>query len=52
MTGERMDPTQETPGGGTIPVPKRQDVLRDLRKVAKSKPPVDDDSAASRAEEE
>lgn len=36
------EPTQETPEGATIPVPKRGDVLRDLRKVAKAdKPPSD-----------
>lgn len=29
------EPTQETPEGASIPVPKRGDVLRDLRKVAK-----------------
>jgi len=27
--------TQETPKGHEIPVPKKRDVLRDLRKVAK-----------------
>jgi hypothetical protein len=40
-------PTQETPQGETIPVPKRADVLRDLRKVAKAKSPVDDESDTS-----
>jgi hypothetical protein len=29
--------TQTTPQGAEIPVPKRKDVLRDLRKVAKPK---------------
>ena len=29
------EPTQETPAGETIPVPKRKDVFRDLEKVAK-----------------
>lgn len=35
MTDE--EPTQETPEGHTIPVPTREDVLRDLEKVAKPK---------------
>jgi len=30
------EPTQETPEGATIPLPKRGDVLRDMRKVAKA----------------
>jgi hypothetical protein len=35
MTDEPEQPTQETPEGHTIPVPTREDVLRDLEKVAK-----------------
>ena len=38
-------PTQETPQGEAIPVPKRGDVLRDLRKVAKARPRDDDSDA-------
>jgi len=30
--------TQKTPKGKEIPVPTREDVLRDLKKVAKAKP--------------
>jgi len=33
----RKPRTQTTPKGAEIPVPKRKDVLRDLRKVAKPK---------------
>jgi hypothetical protein len=37
--GEK-EPEQQTPQGHAIPVPKRKDVLRDLRIVAKAtKPP-------------
>ncbi|MFZ0667071.1 MAG: hypothetical protein WAM97_15060 [Acidimicrobiales bacterium] len=28
--------TQETPAGATIPIPDKQDVFRDLEKVARS----------------
>ncbi len=38
MTDKPEDPTQETPEGHTIPVPTREDVFRDLEKVAKPKP--------------
>ena len=31
-------PKQKTPKGHEIPVPEREDVLRDLKKVAKAKP--------------
>ncbi len=34
-------PPQETPEGVRIPVPKRLDVLRDLRKAAKADQPSD-----------
>jgi len=34
----RKQPTQTTPKGAKIPVPKRRDFLSDLRKVAKPKP--------------
>jgi hypothetical protein len=32
---EKKQPTQRTPKGYEIPVPKKADVLRDLKKVAK-----------------
>ena len=32
------DDMQKTPKGKQIPIPERQDVLRDLKKVAKAKP--------------
>ncbi len=34
---DEKEPTQKTPKGHEIPVPKRGDVLRDLKKVAKGK---------------
>jgi len=39
------EPTQETPAGAEIPIPTRDEVFRDLGKVAKPrKPSVPDDS--------
>lgn len=38
--------TQETPQGHTIPVPKREDVFRDLEKVAKPRRDESDDDAS------
>jgi hypothetical protein len=35
----RKQPTQTTRKGAEIPVPKRGDFMRDLRKVATQKPP-------------
>jgi hypothetical protein len=35
---KNKSPKQRTPKGHEIPVPKRGDVLRDLKKVAKAKP--------------
>jgi hypothetical protein len=35
---EEKEAMQETPEGHTIPVPTREDVFRDLEKVAKPKP--------------
>jgi len=32
---EHEEPKQETPAGAEIPIPNRDEVLRDLRKVAK-----------------
>ena len=32
------EPKQKTPKGEEIPVPTREDVLRDLKKVAETKP--------------
>jgi hypothetical protein len=34
---ERDEPTQSTPTGHKIPVPKRKDVFRDLENIAKSR---------------
>ncbi len=31
------EPTQQTPSGHTIPVPSREQVLRDFQKVAKAR---------------
>lgn len=47
MMGEKEPPKQTTPQGETIPVPTREQVLRDLRKVAKApKPSADDEGGA------
>lgn len=35
MPNDDEEPTQETEQGATIPVPTREDVLRDLERVAK-----------------
>jgi hypothetical protein len=43
-------PTQQTPQGAEIPVPSVGDVMRDLRKVAKGRPPSD--TSAGSAEDE
>lgn len=45
------EPTQETPEGHTIPVPTREDVLRDFEKVAKAKPPTEPSQRESGPEE-
>lgn len=42
--------TQETPGGARIPVPRKGDVLADLRRAARRKP--GEDSDAGRVEDE
>lgn len=40
------EPTQQTPAGAEIPIPSREDVFRDLSKVAKPrKRPDAEDSA-------
>ena len=45
---EEPELKQKTPQGHEIPVPKRKDVLRDLRKVAKApKPSADDDGGGT-----
>lgn len=45
-------PTQETPQGHTIPVPKREDVLRFMRKAAgPAEPPSDSGDAPSTEQE-
>ena len=36
MVGKAQEPTQRTPKGLEIPVPKRKDVMDALRKVAKA----------------
>jgi hypothetical protein len=40
MQDEDRQEVQQTPTGHTIPVPTREDVLRDFEKVAKAKPPA------------
>ena len=39
---DEKEPTQKTPKGHEIPVPKRSDFLRDLKKAAKAKPSTSD----------
>ena len=46
------EPTQRTPGGADIPVPKRKDVLGDLRKVANARPRDDESDAGERGAED
>lgn len=48
----KKEPKQETPGGVEIPVPKRKDVLGDLRKVAKARPRDDDSDAGESGPEQ
>ena len=38
MSDEKKPPTQKTRQGTEIPVPRRKDSLRDLRKTARTKP--------------
>lgn len=40
--------TQETPQGHEIPVPTREEVLRDLRKIARPDKPDDDEKRPTR----
>ena len=47
----KKEPTQDTPGGATIPVPKRKDVLGDLRKIAKADKPSDDGGVSGTEQE-
>ena len=42
---DKDEPVQETPAGETIPVPTREDVFRDLEKVAKPKGSADGESS-------
>lgn len=52
MTSEPTEKdTQATPRGETIPVPTRQDVFRDLRKVAKADQPSDAEDRGSAGED-
>jgi hypothetical protein len=37
---ETDEPKHKTPKGHEIPVPEREDVLRDLKKVEKAKPSI------------
>lgn len=50
--GDDEMPTQETPAGHKIPVPKRTDVLRDMRKVAGKAPKPESDASSSGAQEQ
>ena len=51
MNADEEEPTQETPTGHTIPVPTRDDVLRDFEKVAKAKRPAEPSQGERRPEE-
>ena len=51
MPDDKQEPTQETPGGTTIPIPTRKDVFRDLEKIAKQRKPSDDSVGGSEDEQ-
>jgi hypothetical protein len=40
---QEPEPTQRTPKGLEIPIPKREDVMRDLRKTFKPDEPSEDE---------
>lgn len=47
MADERQDqPTQQTPKGLEIPVPEREDVMRDFRRAFKPDEPDKDDRSS------
>jgi hypothetical protein len=46
MADDRKEPTERTPQGLEVPIPKRADFLRNLEKIAKSKQPDDGDEEA------
>lgn len=48
MAQSEKEPMQRTPQGAEIPVPKRGDLMRDMRKIAKAKPPKAKRSTPSR----
>jgi hypothetical protein len=39
MSSDRKEPMQKTPKGHAIPVPKRGDFMRNLKKAANASPP-------------
>jgi hypothetical protein len=45
-------PKQRTPAGHEIPVPKREEVMRDLRKVANPPKPAPDDGRSEDGEKD
>ena len=49
---EKKEPTQHTPKGAAIPVPKRGDVMRDLLRVAKRPAPGDRGHGAGSARDD
>lgn len=54
MAGDKKEPTQRTPEGAEIPVPKRGDFMRDMEKVAPPAKPDErnDDSRADGSPEQ
>ena len=48
MVDDPREPMQDTPKGAEIPIPKRDDFLRDLRKVAEPEPERSDDARGPR----
>lgn len=44
MSDEKDEPTERTEQGLEIPIPKREDVIANLKKVAKPKPQNGEDS--------
>ena len=49
---EDKEPTQKTPKGKEIPVPKREEFMENLRRVSKVDEPKPKDSEASDTEKE
>jgi hypothetical protein len=51
MAGDKNQPTQRTPEGAEIPVPKRNDFMRNMDKVAPPVRPADEREPESPADD-